>query len=277
METESKSAMGVPCLRCAVLCWAAAAVQHAGRCAYESQPAPCSEAAVQLPLQVHAGAQHIKSPLSLMPASRRILLRSPCLDLARRCGAPSTLQCPTCLKQGLAKAPYCSQECFKASALFAYLVAAAAAHARRLRLIPIRRREELCPMRVYAARPTAQHNNPLLSLAISSFQAGTFLIPAGGLGRSQEMPQGGGVGGRLGILHEEGPRAQRDDAAIRMDGRPETPQNRAAAAGARQGLAMGDLLTSKQRLGQLRVEASRLGGPRGRGDSASCLRLWRCP
>lgn len=35
----------------------------------------------------------------------------PCL----RCGAPSTLQCPTCLKQGLPKAPYCSQDCFKAA------------------------------------------------------------------------------------------------------------------------------------------------------------------
>ena len=33
----------------------------------------------------------------------------------QRCGDPSKLQCPKCVEQGLPKAPYCSQECFKAA------------------------------------------------------------------------------------------------------------------------------------------------------------------
>ncbi|GBF95512.1 methionine aminopeptidase 1A [Raphidocelis subcapitata] len=36
---------------------------------------------------------------------------APCL----RCNEPSKLQCPKCVEQGLPKAPYCSQECFKAA------------------------------------------------------------------------------------------------------------------------------------------------------------------
>ncbi|KAI8475143.1 MAG: methionine aminopeptidase [Monoraphidium minutum] len=46
-----------------------------------------------------------------MEADSKVGLGVPCL----RCDAPSTLQCPTCLKQSLPKAPYCSQDCFKAA------------------------------------------------------------------------------------------------------------------------------------------------------------------
>ena len=45
--------------------------------------------------------------------SRDPLLTGGSVARIRRCGEPSKLQCPKCVEQGLAKAPYCSQECFK--------------------------------------------------------------------------------------------------------------------------------------------------------------------
>lgn len=127
-----------------------------------------------------------------------------------RCDAPSKLQCPKCVDQGLPKAPYCSQECFKVGA-------------RAARCAP------LCALctRVTAPAPPAS--------ARPEQQTGSSPPrtphPPGGVAGAQKVPQvGRGGGGR--VLHAAGAVAVCDDAGVQLDGRPAAIQDRAAAAGA---------------------------------------------
>jgi hypothetical protein len=164
------------------------------------------------------------------------------LGALRRCNAPSKLQCPKCVEQGLAKAPYCSQECFKVGT-------SATRRARRCRLKP---RTPAAPYRTHAYRPSGYPRTPHTPTAPAS--------TAGGVARAQEVPQ---VGHRwLGVLHQAGARALGGDACIQLDRRPTALQNRSRADGGSLGAWEGRASTSPRPAagGSGRHGVSRLNG-----------------
>jgi hypothetical protein len=216
VEEASEPKLGAaPCLRCAGGARAAAARGHVA----SRPPLAAPRGAARPPQRLRQSAGFARRAAD---ATRVTLPGAPGCARPRRCSGPSTLQCPTCLKQGLARAPYCSQECFKARMAAG---AGASLTGPRSRRRGRRSRRPLGRAAAALCRPTPPRP-----------RRPSPPKPPGGLAGAQAVPQGRRRRGgrrRLGVLHQAGPRALGVDAAVCLLRGPAAFQDRAAAAGAR--------------------------------------------